>query len=209
MSLISSPLHSQVAAGLFVLAAVLTWIAVARRAKPLEYASKPAAILFLIFVAASVDPINPWFIGALAFSLLGDVFLMLPDDLFVPGLALFLLAHIAYIVGFVGERLSTEVLLIAVVVMLFVSTALALPIVRSAPRALKAPVIAYTVAISTMAAGAIASAEIPAIAGAGLFLTSDYLIARGRFIRPAGWGPVAMIVTYHLGQAGLVLSLLV
>ena len=40
-----------------------------------------------------------WFVAALVLSLAGDVFLMLPKDLFVFGLGSFLLGHIAYIVG--------------------------------------------------------------------------------------------------------------
>ena len=43
--------------------------------------------------------------------------------------------------------------------------------------------------------------------GALLFFVSDYLIARDRFVRPLPWAPLAIMVLYHLGQAGLVLSL--
>jgi uncharacterized membrane protein YhhN len=46
-----------------------------------------------------------------------------------------------------------------------------------------------------------------AIAGAGLFYASDSLIGLARFVRPAPWGPVAVMVTYHAGQALLVASL--
>ena len=74
--------------------------------------------------------------------------------------------------------------------------------------ALTVPVLAYFVAIVTMLTGAIASGNAPAIAGAGLFLTSDSLIAEQRFVTPRRWTPVAIMVTYHLALAGLVLSLL-
>ena len=40
-----------------------------------------------------------------------------------------------------------------------------------------------------------------------LFLGSDALIAETRFVAPRAWGPVAVMVTYHLALAGLVLSL--
>jgi hypothetical protein len=43
--------------------------------------------------------------------------------------------------------------------------------------------------------------------GASLFFASDSLIAWNRFVRPRAWAPVAIMVTYHLGQAGLVTSL--
>ena len=38
-------------------------------------------------------------------------------------------------------------------------------------------------------------------------LVADALIAETRFVRPRAWGPVAVIVLYHLALAALVLSL--
>jgi hypothetical protein len=46
-----------------------------------------------------------------------------------------------------------------------------------------------------------------AVAGAALFYTSDALIGLGRFVRAWTWSPLAVIVTYHLGQGLLVVSL--
>src|SRR4029077_2480661 len=78
--------------------------AVVRSNKPLEYVCKPAVMVALIGVALALHPTvagrRDWFVVALALSMLGDVFLMLPRDLFVAGLAAFLLGHIAYVVGF-------------------------------------------------------------------------------------------------------------
>jgi hypothetical protein len=45
------------------------------------------------------------------------------------------------------------------------------------------------------------------ILGASLFYVSDALIAWNRFIGETRHGRLAIIVTYHLGQVGLVLSL--
>jgi uncharacterized membrane protein YhhN len=44
--------------------------------------------------------------------------------------------------------------------------------------------------------------------GAVLFVGSDSMIAWDRFVRPFAWAPLAIMVTYQLGQAGLVASLL-
>jgi uncharacterized membrane protein YhhN len=46
-----------------------------------------------------------------------------------------------------------------------------------------------------------------AIAGAVSFYASDALIGWGRFVRSYGWGRLAVMVTYHVGQVLLVLSL--
>jgi uncharacterized membrane protein YhhN len=69
------------------------------------------------------------------------------------------------------------------------------------------PVLAYFGAIAAMVASAIAGGNAWAIAGAGLFLASDSLIGETRFVAPRPWGPLVIIVTYHLAQAGLVASL--
>ena len=69
------------------------------------------------------------------------------------------------------------------------------------------PVVAYMVVISTMVVLATATGVVLAGVGAVLFFVSDYLIARDRFVRPLPWAPPAIMVLYHLGQAGLVLSL--
>jgi alkenylglycerophosphocholine/alkenylglycerophosphoethanolamine hydrolase len=79
---------------------------------------------------------------------------------------------------------------------------------RAGHGALAGPVVVYFAAIAAMVASAIASGNAWAIAGAALFLVSDSLIAESRFVAPRrGVGP-AIMVTYHLALAGLVLSLL-
>ena len=70
------------------------------------------------------------------------------------------------------------------------------------------PVIAYMAAIAAMVTVAAATGNVLATVGAGLFMFSDSLIAINRFVKPMTWAPMAIIVTYHLGQAGLVASLL-
>ena len=66
---------------------------------------------------------------------------------------------------------------------------------------------AYLLSISAMVALAAAGGKPLALAGAVLFYASDGLIAWNRFVRPLPSAQVPVIVTYHLGQAGLVLSL--
>ena len=76
----------------------------------MRYVFKPLTLVLLTATALALDPDDPtvrtWFVVALVMSLAGDVFLMLPGDLFVPGLGSFLLAHVAYVVGMVAGRAS-------------------------------------------------------------------------------------------------------
>ena len=173
----------------------------------------------LIAAAALLDPAadaqtwRAWFVAALVFSLAGDVLLMLPQDLFVAGLAAFLVAHVFYLVGFWTNGPSAFALAIAVVVVVAVVGPLGwrilAAIVRSGePRELRGAVAGYMVVISAMLATALATGNVVAAVGAALFVASDSMIAWDRFVRPFRWAPVAIMVTYHLGQAGLVLALL-
>ena len=75
-------------------------------------------------------------------------------------------------------------------------------------RELGVPVALYMVVISVMLATALATGNVPAAIGAALFVSSDAMIAWNRFVRPFRGADVGIMVTYHLGQAGLVLSLL-
>src|SRR3989449_1421955 len=179
-----------VAFGVF---AVLDWLAVSRSVRSLEYVAKPATLLALLAYAVCGHP-SPWLLAALAFSLAGDVFLMLPADLFLAGLAAFLGAHLAYIGAFAGPVLPRLVWLAAGIGLL---APVAARILRAVPdRALRAPVAVYSLAVSLVGASAVASASSVAIAGALLFLVSDMLIAWNRFVHPRPWAPLAIIVTF-------------
>ncbi len=63
------------------------------------------------------------------------------------------------------------------------------------------------VVIAAMVASAAGVQSPVAVLGAALFLLSDSLLAWNRFVRPIAWAPVAVMVSYHLAQAGLLLSL--
>ena len=195
--------------------AVMDWFAVARRQKAFEYVSKPAVMVALIVAASWMQTefdVRRWaFVVALAFSLAGDVFLMLEKDLFVAGVGSFFLAHLAYIVGLRTGETSAGTLLIgtaAVVVFAAVVGRRILTSVREREPRFATPIAAYIAVISVMVASALATREPLAAVGAVLFMASDTLIAWNRFVQPLRWAPVAIMVTYHLGQAGLVASLL-
>ena len=49
--------------------------------------------------------------------------------------------------------------------------------------------------------------HLAAALGAMTFAVSDWLIGHDRFVGPGLGGPVAVMVTYHIGQALLILGL--
>ena len=196
--------------------AVADWWAVAGGAHRAEYVAKPATIILLTAAALSIDPSSrteqEWFVAALLLSAAGDVLLMLPSEQFVPGLASFLLAHVAYIAGFLSTGRPGSGGLVAGLLIVLNALGIAGSRVVASLRArgenaLLGPVVLYMAAIGTMTVLATGSGRAAAGVGATLFLGSDTLIAWHRFVRPLRWAPLAIIVSYHLGQAGLVVSL--
>jgi len=189
----------------FLALAAVDWLAVGAGKKDLEFVAKPAALAALLIYAVNGAHASPWLVAALSFSLLGDVYLMLPGNLFAAGLAAFLLGHIAYIVDFhvaVGRGLA----------LLLVVAGASFPvwfrIVRAVddPR-LRAAVPTYIAVILLMVASALGSGSVVAAAGGVFFLVSDSILAWDRFVRPLAWARPATMVTYHLGQLGLVVAL--
>jgi alkenylglycerophosphocholine hydrolase len=206
---------------LALVAAAGNWIAVERGPKLLEYVCKPLTLALLLATALALDPaddgVRTWFVIALGLCLLGDVFLMLPQDLFVPGLASFLLGHLAYVGGFLSDGMVTSRLGIGILVVTVAIAVIGTTILRhvraGSDPAMAGPVTAYMLVISVMVACAVGVGSPLAIVGAGLFYASDSLIAWNRFVSPDGTGPtahprLAIMTTYHLAQVALVLSLI-
>jgi uncharacterized membrane protein YhhN len=199
---------------LTLVSAAIDWMAVHHGHQAMRYVFKPLTLVLLTATALALDPDDPtvrsWFVVALVMSLAGDVFLMLPGDLFVPGLGSFLLAHVAYVVGLVLSGLEPAGVLLGLVVVgvafAVVGARIVAGVRRSEP-ALGPPVLAYMGVISAMLVCAIGTGSPLAIAGALLFYASDALIGWGRFVEARPWGDLAVMVTYHLGQVLLVLFL--
>lgn len=200
---------------LAMVVAVADWIAVGTDRRSVEYVCKPLTMVVLIAAAVAIEPVDGAmrvaFVAGLAFSLIGDVFLMLPRNLFVAGLGAFLVAHLCYIAGLQlrgqdGVWFAAGLVLVVVAVL-----AVGLRILRAVRASddpgMAAPVTAYVIVISFMVASAVGTRNAWAIAGSILFYASDALIAWTRFVTAKGWGRLAVMVTYHLGQVGLVLSL--
>jgi uncharacterized membrane protein YhhN len=204
-------------AAIFAIAAVANWWSRwgdGRRRT--ELWSKPLALIALIAVAASLDPVDQlvraWFIVALVCSLAGDVLLLYGKKYFALGLVSFLLAHLAYTFGFLaGDDWSAAGFLVGAAMMAVLAVAIGVRIViaaRREERVLGPAVASYLVAISLMFCAAMATGNTWAILGAALFVASDSVLGWRQFVADARWMPITIMITYHLGQAGLVASLL-
>lgn len=196
-------------------AAIANWWSRAAQHRVTELWSKPLTLVALIGVAAALDPVDPlvrwWFVAALVLSLAGDVFLLADDRWFVAGLASFLAGHLAYTVGFaVSDRWRWWPVAVAAAAIALLVAVFGRRIVEGAARqrtALRIPVTAYLAIISLMLLAAAGAGNTWAIGGAVLFVVSDTILGWRQFVAPHRWMPLAVMVTYHLAQAGLVLSL--
>lgn len=216
--------------------ALADWTAVARRAldpasagaRRAEYVAKPATMILLIAAALAMAAdqhatayLTVTTVAALVLSLVGDVFLMLPEESpsadrnFVFGLGAFLLAHVAYIAAFVrlhahgGYAISFVLTGLVLAGALFATVGL--PVRSGAAEedaALAVPVLAYITVISLLVVAAWWTGDLRIIPGALLFAVSDAMIGWTRFVRRDWELDVPIIVTYHLAQLLLVLGLM-
>jgi uncharacterized membrane protein YhhN len=198
---------------LAAVAAVVDWIAVARRHRVLEYVAKPATTALLIAAAATLTTPQPtmrgYVVAALALCLAGDVFLMLPRDAFVAGLASFLVAHVLFIVAFLNHepfRNLVPTTLVGVIAIPFLIAPVLAAVERHHPE-LRVPVLLYAAAISTMFFVSGATWSALAVGGAATFVASDTILARNRFVGTIRQGHLATMVTYHAALGLIVLSL--
>ncbi|GLQ86819.1 lysoplasmalogenase [Dyella flagellata] len=180
----------------------------------LHWVCKPLATCLIFLSAWRVTrPVSEVFrrrmLFGLAFCLLGDIFLMLPQDLFVPGLASFLLAHVCFIAAF-----SSDVRFAARwqpwLGCLAFGAGMAVLLWPGIAPAMRVPVLAYIGVLATMAGQALgraswlkaqgdARAACARSAGLGalLFMASDGLLAWDRFRAALPWATLYILGTYY------------
>ena len=202
----------------FALAAIASagdLTSILRHDRRLEFATKPAVMVLLIVAALLLRPASQGeralFVVALVLGLAGDVFLMLPERFLIPGIAAFLLGHLAYVVGFRFAGFNVAGLIIGLTIAAVTAGLLLRRILgaleQSGRTSLRYPVLAYAIVISLMTVSATASGNLVAAAGGLLFFFSDVIFAWYRFVTLVRWGQPVNIVMYQTGQALLVLSL--
>ena len=193
----------------------------------LEYIAKPAVMISLfvwLFTSAGLNGALLWFGLGIILSLAGDVLLMLSlDRFFLFGLVAFLLAHLAYVIGFniPLPEFSLWGIVFAVMVSLGGARVIrrivdALPSTGQAR--MRMPIIVYSTVISIMLLSAMmklmditwsANAALLVSGGAFLFYISDIILAWNKFVAPIQYGRIYNIAAYHLGQIMLIAGVIV
>ena len=202
--------------------ALTNWFAVTHNTKWLEYVSKPGVIITLmiwLWRNSHFEGQLLWFGVGLAFSAAGDVFLMWPKRQFMYGLLSFLVAHLAYLVGLRPNILTHPLLTLIIGAIILIIVVIFYRRIYTAyfsgkKEQREAPIVAlYALVIGLMLAASLntwpgtmwepASAALIS-GGATLFFLSDALIAEDTFVRPIPHRDLKVMVTYHLGQMGII-----
>jgi len=180
------------------------------------YLFKPLTMVFIILlVLQGARPDASLYkyaiLAGLGFSLVGDIFLMLPLKRVIAGLASFLVAHLCYIVAFsAGIRLGVSgflpALFLLYVIIMFV-------VLFPHLGEMKLPVLVYELVIVMMAWRAVErwaqigdTGALLALAGAILFVISDSVWATNRFVRRYKSAQALILSSYFCAQWLIALS---
>jgi uncharacterized membrane protein YhhN len=202
--------------------AALESLALWKKWTRLEYLAKPAVmiVLFLwLWTSVGLGGAALWFGLGILLSLTGDILLMISlDRLFLAGLIAFLLAHLAYLIGFniPIPEISSWGFVLAVIVGLGgvrVIRRIIAPLAASGQARMRMPIMIYGAVISLMLLSALMkmtdftwNANAAALVGVGAFLfyISDIILAWNKFVAPIQHGRIYNIGAYHLGQITLI-----
>ena len=179
----------------------------------LTFIYKPLTMLLILGLAlqgSQPDPYRYAIVTGLILSLVGDVLLMLKPARFLAGLTAFLLAHLAYLVGFAYASQGLHLIASAIALM---TGLIMLRSLWPGLGRLRLPVIVYVLAIVAMVAAAFSAAletpsayRLAAAAGALAFLISDATLGVARFRQPFRAAQGLILSSYYLGQSLIALS---
>lgn len=202
--------------------AALESLALWKKWTRLEYLAKPAVMVILfiwLWTSTRLGGASLWFGLGILLSLTGDILLMISlDRLFLAGLVVFLLAHLAYLIGFniPIPEISAWGFFLAIMVglggMRIIRRILA-PLAANGQARMRTPIIIYSTVISLMLLSAMmkmaditwnTNAALLVGVGAFLFYVSDIILAWNKFVAPIQHGRIYNIGAYHLGQIILI-----
>jgi uncharacterized membrane protein YhhN len=179
----------------------------------LLWALKPLTTVLILLLAArrARGPYARAVLAGLLLSLAGDV-LLIPEGLFVGGLAAFLLAHVAYLRAFTRDaRFAARAAPFAIVAA--IAAGILAVLWPRLPPGLGVPVLAYVAMLGAMTAQAFARhaalrtpATRRAALGGALFLASDALLAIDRFHTDLPLAPLLVLGLYWPAQLLIALS---
>ena len=180
------------------------------------YLFKPLTMICIILIALGGNRSASSFykymiVAGLLCSLVGDIFLMLPSDRFIPGLLSFLVAHLFYIAAFTSGGVRPSSLRYALPFLIY--GGIMLWVLFPHLGKMKLPVPVYMLVILTMAWRALSrwveteqGGSALAFFGALLFTASDSILAVNRFRGRVPHAELYILSTYFTAQWLIALS---
>lgn len=180
------------------------------------YLFKPLTMVFIILLALQGERPDASLykyaiLAGLGFSLVGDIFLMLPLKRVIAGLVSFLVAHLCYIVAFSANiRFSFSSFLLALFLLyVIIMFAVLFPHLGK----MRLPVLVYELVIVMMVWRAVErwaqigdTGALLALAGAILFVISDSVWAINQFVRRYKSAQALILSSYFCAQWLIALS---
>lgn len=175
------------------------------------YVFKPLTMVLVLLIAIGAKkPVSAGYkrmvsLG-LGLSLIGDVLLMLPVDLFLPGLIVFLLAQVVYVAAFWIDSPSERGPNWAPIPYALYGV-LVFSLLVPGLEEMQIPVLVYVVVICLMGWLAFrrwwmlrSTGALMAAIGAAIFMFSDTALAVNRFLQPFEAAPAVVLVSYYIAQ---------
>ena len=200
----------KIALVVFVLVSVLDIIGIVFKLHIVVYAFKPLILAsLLVLYTFSVSKRNKWYLLALIFSLLGDVFLLFEGKLFfMIGLVSFLIAHILFIKIILGWLTKSSLYNVVGAFIPFLITFSGLIyVLKDSLNELLIPVIIYGITISMFGVVSLlnllntkTTKALWMFFGALVFITSDSILAINKFYFSKEIFEILVMVTYIVAQ---------
>ena len=194
---------------IFILVSFLDVVGIFIENSALQTICKPLIVPALIaWYISKTNAINKWYVLALVFSFIGDVLLLDKINLFIFGIAAFLITQVIYIFIFskrLGKASWQKKITSLVPFLLFYSVLIS--VLAPNLNELLVPVMVYGIAISVFGTVALLNYlydknknTLLLLQGALLFIVSDSMIALNKFHEEQSFYPVTIMLTYILAQ---------
>lgn len=194
---------------LFLLISSIEIVGVAYDSELIQLLFKPLIVPSLILLYyCSNKTRNYWYIAALFFSFLGDVFLLDKKDYFLFGVGAFLITQLLYIKLMLGQIKGVKWYLVMIAALPFaIYLGVFLSILEPSLGDLFAPVFFYGLSLSVFGVLALVNLLLKKdqwawilFVGATLFILSDSMIALNKFHEARDFYPVSIMLTYVTAQ---------
>jgi uncharacterized membrane protein YhhN len=194
---------------IFAAVSVIHVLGILLKHDPLQLFTKPLLIPALIVLyKLSVEKVNKWYIIALVFSFLGDVFLLDKGGYFIYGIASFLLTQLIYIRIVLGKLKPSKLIQKVIAIIPFsVFFIVLIGLLKDNLDALFYPVIIYGIAISVFGMVSLlkyltdkSTGSLYLLLGATIFISSDSMIALHQFYEPKPFYGLFIMITYIVAQ---------